>query len=62
MLCLLYPYNQCEIIPFLKKTYYQIYERLSVSELVDPKEKIIGLKLVREIIKQRSEIVKDDCS
>ena len=60
MLCLLYPYNQCEIIPFLKKTYYQIYERLSVNDMVDLNEKKVGLKLIREIIKSRSEIVKDD--
>jgi hypothetical protein len=39
VLCFIYPLGQCEIVPFLKRVYYQIYDRLSSDNIVSFDEK-----------------------
>jgi hypothetical protein len=41
---------------FLKNAYYQLYDRLSIKNLIAPEEKEITLKLIREVMRHRAEL------
>ena len=60
VLCFIYPLNQCEIVPFLKRAYYHIYDRLESEKIVTLPEKKEALRLTREILRHRTEIIIDD--
>lgn len=60
VLCYIYPLEQCDIVPFLKRVYNHIYDRLSSDNIVSFDEKKEALRLTREILRHRTEIIYDD--
>lgn len=55
-ICYLAVDTHSEYTVFLKNAYYQLYDRLSIKELINSEEKETCFKLVREIMRQRAEI------